>query len=168
MIFQDRTLLEIAQRQPRSLEELAAIAGVGESKIGRYGAGVLEVLGRDTKEDVARPATLVDRARDLRADATLPERLLWTRLSGRQLDGLKFRRQHPLDPYVLDFYCAEAKLAVEIDGEAHADPGRAAQDRRRDAYLLDRGVRTLRIPARQVLDDIAATLDWITRVARER
>ncbi|MDP3403926.1 MAG: DUF559 domain-containing protein [Brevundimonas sp.] len=110
----------------------------------------------------------MDRARALRGEASLPERLLWTKLSARQLSGLKFRRQHPVEPYVLDFYCADIKLAVEIDGQTHAADGRAEQDRRRDQWLLDRGIRTLRLPARLVLDDIHAALDEIARVARSQ
>ncbi len=169
VIFQDKTLLEIAQREPGSLDALAAISGVGQTKIDRYGTGVLGVLGAlssDLSEE--RPATIIDRAKDLRANASLSERLLWAKLSSRQLAGLKFRRQHPAEPYVLDFYCAEAKLAVEIDGETHRDDGRAAQDRRRDDWLLGKGIRTLRLPAALVLDDIHAALDEIARVAKGR
>ncbi len=59
------------------------------------------------------------RARDLRRSLTRPEAMLWINLSRRRLDGLHFRRQHPLGPYILDFYCAEARLAVEVDGESH-------------------------------------------------
>ncbi|WP_292073003.1 endonuclease domain-containing protein [Brevundimonas sp. UBA7534] len=99
---------------------------------------------------------------------SLPEVQLWQALRGRQLEGLKFRRQHPLPPYVLDFYCAEARLAVEIDGETHAMPGRAAQDARRDSFLMEQGVRTLRIPARAVLDDLASVTDHIAREARRQ
>ncbi|WP_253189327.1 endonuclease domain-containing protein [Brevundimonas sp. LM2] len=123
---------------------------------------MLEVLQQGS-EDEERPATIIDRARELRADASLPERLLWAKLNGRQLSGLKFRRQHPIEPYVLDFYCPEIKLAVEIDGDMHRD--RAEQDKRRDAWLLDRGIQTLRLPARLVLDDIGAALGEIARIA---
>ena len=168
VIFQDKTLLEIAQREPGSLDALAAISGVGQSKIDRYGKGVLAVLGSGPDDEGSRPATRIDRARALRSEASLPERLLWAKLSSRQLAGFKFRRQHPVEPYVLDFYCAEVKLAVEIDGETHSDPDRAAQDRRRDEWLLERGIRTLRLEARIVLDDIHAALDHIARVAKAR
>jgi very-short-patch-repair endonuclease len=63
-------------------------------------------------------------ARDLRAATSLPEGLLWRCLRGRRLEGLRFRRQHPAGPYVLDFYCPALRLAVEIDGDTHGDPGR--------------------------------------------
>ena len=60
-----------------------------------------------------------DRAKRLRAEMDLPERLLWKRLNRGQLGGLHFRRQHPVNPYILDFYCDAARLAVEVDGYSH-------------------------------------------------
>ena len=71
----------------------------------------------------------VSRARILRRALTPPEARLWVHLRRRALDGLKFRRQHPAGVYVLDFYCAEAMLAVEVDGESHE--GRGEYDARR-------------------------------------
>lgn len=62
------------------------------------------------------PRETITRARDLRRKLTLPEVILWTALRGRHLDGRRFRRQHPFGAYILDFYCDEARLAVEIDG----------------------------------------------------
>jgi ATP-dependent DNA helicase RecQ len=163
VIFQDRTLLEIAIKQPRDLSELETVSGVGQSKIGRYGSSVLEVLTRGSEPEDGRPTTTVDRARDLRREMSPPEVILWTRLRGKGLRGLKFRRQHPVEPYTLDFYCAEARLAVEIDGASH--DGRAAQDARRDAWLLERGVRTVRIPARAVFEDLDGVLWRIAAAA---
>jgi very-short-patch-repair endonuclease len=61
----------------------------------------------------------VDRARLLRKKATEPERILWRRLRNRKFAGYKFRRQHPFDDYILDFYCPRAKLAIELDGGGH-------------------------------------------------
>jgi very-short-patch-repair endonuclease len=84
---------------------------------------------------------------------SLPEVVLWDSLRGRRLDGLRFRRQHSIGPYILDFYCASAKLAVEIDGIAHDFAEGARHDERRDAWLTERGVRTLRFTAADVLDD---------------
>jgi very-short-patch-repair endonuclease len=91
---------------------------------------------------------------------TLPEILLWRALKLRP-DGLKLRKQHRAGDYVLDFYCASARLAIEVDGEVHADPAQAEHDRRRDAWLARRDVRVLRIPAAAVLRDIAAVVDGI-------
>lgn len=166
VIFQDKTLLEIAIKQPRDMTALAGISGVGQSKIDRYGHAVLEVLtlGRND-DDGGRPDTIVDRARDLRRAMSLPEVQLWPLLSSRKLRGLKFRRQHPIEPFVVDFYCAEARLAVEIDGIGHQNPDRIATDRRRDAILLEKGIRTLRIAARDVFEDMDAVLGRIARAA---
>ncbi len=74
--------------------------------------------------------------------------------------GAKFRRQHPVGPYVLDFYSAECRLAVEVDGWSH-NMGALGKDERRDAYLENRGVRTLRFPADLVLRDLDSVLDTI-------
>ena len=90
----------------------------------------------------------LERARSLRKSLTAPELGLWLRLKNRKLGGFKFRRQHPIGQYILDFYCAEARLAVEIDGEIHDRPDQIAHDRRRDAYLQKQGIETLRLGTR--------------------
>gem|GEM_PF-473205 len=95
------------------------------------------------------PTLTLKRARRLRRTMTLPEVLLWQELRGKKLQGLWFRRQHPIGPYILDFYCAQVRLAVEIDGGAHE--ARTAHDARRDEWLFRRGMRVLRIPAMDVL-----------------
>ncbi len=82
---------------------------------------------------------------------TLPEVVLWAALRRERVDGLRFRRQHPVGPFVLDFYCAEARLAVEVDGSAHDGPTASARDAERDAWLAARGIRTLRLLATDVL-----------------
>lgn len=164
VIFQDKTLLEIAQAEPGDLTALAALPGVGQSKLDRYGKGVLETLAQGLEPEEGRSSDIIDKARDLRRDMSLPEVQLWQALRGEKLGGLKFRRQHPIPPYVLDFYCAGVRLAVEIDGDSH--DGRAAQDARRDAFLLEQGIRTLRIPARDVLNDLPAVTAHIYREAK--
>ncbi len=95
-----------------------------------------------------------DRAKALRRSMSLPEVVLWQAVKGRKLRGLHFRKQHPLGPYILDFYCHEARLAVEIDGQAHSFGDRPGQDERRDRWLRAAGVRTLRLSARLVLEDV--------------
>ena len=82
---------------------------------------------------------------------SLPEVLLWIALRKRQASGLRFRRQHPIGPYILDFYCEEAKLAVEIDGDSHSHGNQPQKDVRRDAWLAEQGVRPFRLPAHEVL-----------------
>ncbi len=99
---------------------------------------------------------------------TPPEVRLWLRLRQPGENLPRFRRQHPLDPYILDFYCPTAKLCVEVDGWGHnmgAQPGR---DERRDALLDEQGIATLRITAADVLADPDGVADGIVRTAAER
>jgi very-short-patch-repair endonuclease len=100
-------------------------------------------------------------ARSLRREMSLPEVLLWNQLRRGGLKGAHFRRQHPFGPYVLDFYCATARLAVEVDGARHHDQGALTHDASRDAFLGRYGISTLRLPARVVLKDMTSALDTI-------
>ena len=106
------------------------------------------------------PASTIAIARKLRRKLTLPEGLLWRELRKRPA-GLKFRRQHPAGPYVLDFVCMSARLAIEVDGEAHSRGSNPARDETRDQWLLSQGYRTLRIPAREVLGNLEGVLKHI-------
>ncbi|ATQ42118.1 endonuclease domain-containing protein [Caulobacter mirabilis] len=114
----------------------------------------------------AKPRTRA-RAKALRQDMSLPEVLLWRELRGDRLEGLRFRRQHPFGLYVLDFYCDPVRLAVEVDGAMHYVEDRPERDAARDAFLVQAGIRTLRLPARVVLKDMATALDTILAVVRE-
>jgi len=84
---------------------------------------------------------------------TLPEVLPWEQLRGDRLNGLRFRRQHAVGSYILDFYCSAA--AVEVDGTGHEHPDQDEHDKRRDSWLAQNGVRVLRIAARDILNDEA-------------
>ena len=99
-------------------------------------------------------------ARALRRKMSLPEVLLWRELRARP-GGMQFRRQHPAGPYVIDFFCAPANLAVEIDGEAHGRGDRPERDSDRDAWLGAQGVRVLRFPAIDVLQTLEGVLQSI-------
>ena len=94
-----------------------------------------------------------DRARKLRAEMTPPEALLWVRLRNRSTGCPTFRRQHPIGPYIPDFYCASARLAVEIDGQSHGIGDRPLLDVGRSQYLAEQGVRVLRYQATEVMHD---------------
>jgi very-short-patch-repair endonuclease len=109
----------------------------------------------------------VKRARKLRRTMSLPEVLLWQALRERPA-GLKFRKQHPSGAYILDFYCADARLAIEIDGEAHSRGDRPGRDGARDVWLDGHGIATLRIPAVELLRDLDAAMRWILHIARSR
>ena len=106
----------------------------------------------------------IRRARRLRKEMSLPEVLLWQRLR-RRAGGVKFRRQHPIAGYVADFYCPDAKLIIEIDGEAHNRGDRPDRDLMRDAALIDLGFTVLRVPAADVLADVDAAAGAITAAA---
>ena len=106
-------------------------------------------------------------ARKLRRKMTLPEVVLWHWLRQRP-EGLKFRRQHPTGPFVLDFYCSDARLAIEVDGEAHSRGDRPERDEARDQWLRSAGIETLRIPAAELLGDVDAVLRLIVSEARRR
>lgn len=116
-----------------------------------------------TRFDSTRTKT--GKARRLRREATPAERLLWSKLSGNQLDYLKFRRQHPIGPYVLDFYCPELKLCIELDGEQHAFDENAAKDAARTDYLERRGIRVLRFWNSEVLQSPAEVANRIYQEA---
>jgi len=116
---------------------------------------------------ITGPREVVKRARKLRSEMTLPEGLLWRELRKRP-GGLKFRRQHPAGTYVLDFFCAAARLMIEVDGHAH-DSGRAvAADARRSAFLRSQKVATVRVPATAILDDTDAAVARIVEICAER
>jgi len=108
------------------------------------------------------PTTLT-RARELRRAMTPQERKLWNALRGKQLHRLRFRHQHPLPPYILDFYCHSHKLVVELDGGQHNEPANAAYDRRRTAWLEARGLRVLRFWNHEVDTNLGGVLDAIAR-----
>ena len=99
----------------------------------------------------------VAKARTLRRTMSRPEARLWQILRTRP-GGLKFRRQHPVGPYVLDFYCPQARLAIEVDGESHDLGDMPVRDAHRDAWLREQGFRILRIPAGELYGDIEAAV----------
>jgi very-short-patch-repair endonuclease len=95
---------------------------------------------------------------------SLPEVLLWRELRQRPA-GLKFRKQHSSGPYTADFFCHEARLVVEVDGEAHDRGDRPQRDAARDAWFAERGFNVLRLPAVEVLSDLEAVVLGIIEAA---
>jgi very-short-patch-repair endonuclease len=114
-------------------------------------------MGRSTTK------ATVGKAKALRATMTLPEVMLWQRLRAAPV---KFRRQHPVGPYVVDFYCPSRKLVIEIDGLAHDMGDRPTRDLARTADLEGRGYRVLRIPASDVLADCDSVADGLIRLCQ--
>jgi very-short-patch-repair endonuclease len=107
----------------------------------------------------------VPAARDLRARETSVEDVLWDELRGRRLDGMKFRRQHPIGAFVVDFCCTERRLAIELDGGIHAE--QQDRDAEREAILTLAGYRVIRFPNQAVLETLPKVLEAIRVAARE-
>jgi very-short-patch-repair endonuclease len=108
----------------------------------------------------------IERRRTLRREATEPERVLWSHLRARRLEGSKFRRQVPVGPFIVDFFNKQARLAVEVDGNQHAE--QLEYDDRRTAWLNDQGVHVLRFTTPEIIGKISSVLDSIDAACRER
>ncbi|MBB4155041.1 very-short-patch-repair endonuclease [Sphingomonas jinjuensis] len=106
-------------------------------------------------------------AKRLRREMTPPEVALWLALR-RHGGGLRFRRQYAAGDYILDFYCAPTRLAIEVDGEAHSRGDRPTQDAIRDTWLRDRGILVLRYPAVDVLNNLDGVIAQIMAIVIER
>ena len=104
---------------------------------------------------------LVSIARRLRRRQTDAERNLWARLKSKQIEGVKFRRQQPLGPYVVDFVCLEKKLVVEIDGGQHNEDDVSLEDSDRAAWLVGEGYRVLRFWNNDVMNQMESVLEKI-------
>jgi very-short-patch-repair endonuclease len=113
------------------------------------------------------PAATINNARRLRRQLSAPEARLWIRLRERAPDRPVFRRQHPIGPYVLDFYCAKARLAIEIDGLSHDMGDRTRRDGERDAWLQTRGIELVRIAAADLMHGCDAPADALFRLAAD-
>jgi very-short-patch-repair endonuclease len=111
-----------------------------------------------------KPPPEVERARRLRQTQSVAERLLWEQLRRNQLNGWGFRRQSPVEGFVVDFVCHKPKLIVEVDGPVHDDPEQRAFDAQRTVKLEGAGFLVIRVKERVVRDGIEHVLAWITRV----
>ena len=100
-------------------------------------------------------------ARGLRRSETSAEHELWSKLRNRQMDGWKFKRQVPFGYYILDFFCFDARLAVEIDGATHSEEKEIANDQERTAFLEANGVRVMRFANSDVVRNIDGVLEMI-------
>jgi very-short-patch-repair endonuclease len=131
------------------------LPGTGRGTIGRRANG-------GGGGSLRKPEVYV--ARKLRKTMSLPEVLLWNQLRGKRL-GFKVRSQHPIGPYVVDFYVSACRFVIEVDGEAHDRGDRPCRDQQRDAYLTGRGYRLLRIPAVEVLRNMEGVIEGIAAEA---
>ena len=108
-----------------------------------------------------RRTLIITRARAMRRAMTAPEVMLWSRLRGRSGERPTFRRQHPLESIILDFYCPSLRLAIEVDGATHWDEDAQQRDRAWDHWLKQQGVDVMRIPASSIYRDLAGVMDGI-------
>lgn len=108
--------------------------------------------------------TLLVLVRQLRREHTTAEGLFWALLRNRQVMGLKFRRQHPIAPYVLDFYCAEAHLGIELDGGQHNVIEVLERDQERTTYLEARGIKVIRFWNHEVLQETELVLQKLCNI----
>ena len=93
---------------------------------------------------------LTNRRKQLRNSLTIAEASLWRYLQGRKLCGKKFRRQYSIGPYIVDFYCPEEKLAIELDGEVHRSDRVFSQDHKKMRYFKELGIKVLRFENKRV------------------
>jgi very-short-patch-repair endonuclease len=100
-------------------------------------------------------------AYDLRNSMTPAECLLWQRLRRKQLSGYRFRRQHPVNEFIVDFFCPDAQMVIEIDGEVHDDPSQKERDLERTRILNRFGLKVLRFSNAEVIGDIDSVLEKI-------
>ena len=105
-------------------------------------------------------------ARDLRQKSTEAETVLWEKLRNRRCEKFKFRRQHAIDDFILDFYCPAVRLAIEVDGRGHAEKQQADYDRYRTEALRYHGIRVIRFWNHEVLKQLDGVVTEIRRVAR--
>jgi very-short-patch-repair endonuclease len=113
----------------------------------------------EPKEHYVYPP-LLQRAREMRHPLTPAEAKVWQRVRNQQL-GVKIRRQHPIGHFIADFYCASARLVIEIDGDTHAEPDQAEYDAARTRWLEERGYRVIRFSNNDVHANIEGVLGVI-------
>ena len=109
-----------------------------------------------------------ERRRELRASMPDAEVMLWSRLKGRQLLGCRFRRQYSVGSYVIDFFSAEIKLGIEVDGEVHHAAGVPEYDQNRQLFIESFGIRVIRFWNRQVYDSLDDVVETIGREVASR
>ncbi len=127
------------------------------------GEGILSPSGRELERGEIKKMhpEMLERARELRRNQIDAENLLWMVLRNKNLEGVKFRRQHNVGTYILDFYCHEYKLAIELDGGGHAEPKQKKYDKERNHFLNEEGIRVLRIWDNEVLKNLEGVVEEI-------
>ncbi len=172
MSLAERLHWRIVLRQPGHVGESASV----EDDVVEIVEGALlpSPLGRRVRDEGDSPTKLPmsedfkARVRELRKEQTDPEKLMWSLLRNRALDGAKFRRQHPHKGYILDFYCHDAKLAIELDGSGHLKDSQMRHDEKRTKILEEEGIKVLRFWNSDVSNDTETVLGEIWAALDER
>ena len=107
------------------------------------------------------------KAKELRKYETYAEKILWTKLNRNQIFGLQFRRQHPIDRFIADFYCAKIKLVVEVDGSIHELPENLDYDIGRSEIMNDFGITVIRFSNEQIINEIDTTIKKIEKIIKK-
>jgi very-short-patch-repair endonuclease len=115
----------------------------------------------DFKDMLSYNKTLKEYSRRLRKEMTDAERLLWSKIRGKQLKGYQFYRQKPIGKFIVDFYCPNANLVLELDGGQHYTEDGITKDRRRDNFMRSIGLRVLRFSDREVFENIEGVIEKI-------
>jgi len=97
----------------------------------------------------------------LRNESPRAEQLLWLNLKGKQLHGFKFRRQYSIGPFIVDFYCPDLRLAIEVDGDSHFEEGAEEYDKRREKYIKRSDIKFLRFTNSDIYKNMEGVLDGI-------
>ncbi len=117
------------------------------------------------REWIRTSPTIKQRARELRQRMTPSEQMLWERLQNKQVNGLKFKRQHPFGPYIFDFFCSRLKLVIELDGSVHDDPIQRENDAERDAQCHAYGLTVLRFTNDEVFHNLEHVIESIIKIS---
>ena len=153
MIASQTSLKPVAQRYFKArLGKVPSPGGEGQGEGGLSTSNSAQNKGGPSRRAPHRPS--VARARSLRKKSSWAEKLVWQWLRSRKFNGYKFRRQFPIGEYIVDFYCDEAHLSIELDGYQHGHPARQAIDAERSKFLETRGIKELRF--------------WNSRLRREQ
>ena len=107
-----------------------------------------------------------ERVRELRKEATPAECILWEQLRGNRLAGFKFRRQHAIGTFIVDFYCREAKLVIEVDGEIHDQESMVMRDTEREEFIRNQGLRIIRFTNYQIENNLRGVMLQISDVLK--
>ncbi len=124
--------------------------------------------GRGEGDYVYSPQELIEYARALRKESTSPEIKLWSILRNRQMNGLKFRRQHPVEKYIADFYCDELRLIIELDGESHFTTEGKVSDAVRSKFLQEKGYKIIRFSNEEIGESLEAVIQSIYAITEEK